>query len=184
MSVPQQLENGNMPYTAVIKQLQADMAKTTSDVADIKQSIAVFPRLMADYDERLIHIIGQNDRIVRWATDDDDPGAWHAALKGISVLVDRMEKAEAALAATADRLDVLTRNLAAHDTHVETRIVRVAEGQADDIRRIARRQLILVGAMTALAVLMLIHSYEVAARLDAAFVPAFTFLLGLVARGR
>lgn len=190
-NIPQSIEKENMPYRAAIAQLQAEVAGISDTVADVRQIVALWPAAFAGVEDQVKHVIDQNDRIVALIADPNDPDAGVAALAGISRLLELVEshtvwlrQIEAALASTADRMDVLTHELAAHDAHVERRIVKVAEGQARDIHTIARRQLVLVGAMTALAVLMLIHSYEVAARLDAAFVSTFMFLLGLIARGR
>lgn len=181
------LQNGgnvNMSDDAVVKQLQADVARMAAQVADIHQAVALWPGAFGGLEDQVKHAIDKSNQIIDLIADPNNPDAGIAALAGISKLVTigdahamRLHQLEAGQAALIDRIDV-------HDSHVETRIVRAAEGQADDIRKIARRQLILVGAMTALATLMLIHSYEVAARLDAAFIPTIMFVLGLISRGR
>lgn len=182
------LQNGgnvNMPIDVAVKQLQADVTRLVGDFADMKQAIEVVPHLMADFDERLKHIIDQNDVIVQWATSDEDPGAWHAALAGISALVTRVEKVEAATSAAADRLDVLTHALAAHDTRVDARVLAAAEGQAKDIHRIATRQLALGIGMAFLLVAMAVHAYAVKAQFDAAAIwTALGIAFGYIVRWR
>jgi hypothetical protein len=93
---------------ATALQLQATVVALTQTVVDLKQSVELWSGLAERYDQRLNHIIEQNDTIVRWATDDEDAGAWHAALRGISTLLDRTTQIdsrltllEAATAATA-----------------------------------------------------------------------------------
>ena len=187
------LQNGgnvNMATTAAIAQLQADVATINNTLADVRQIVALWPAAFGGIEDQVKHVIDQNDRIVALIADPNDPDAGVAALAGISKLLELSEahttwlrQLEAAQAGMASRMDVFVHELAAHDTHVQKRVDAAGEAVRADVLIMGRRQIVLAVAMAALALLMVLHSYEVAQRLDAAFVSVVSFLVGMFLRG-
>lgn len=150
---------------AAIKQMEADIARLAEQMADVRQAVALFGPIAEQTD----HVAQMANAILDATAGPDGVPAWHAALAAISTLSDKTDQHGA----------VLLHIEAAHAAFV-SRLDRVEPTVADAIalatRPIRQRQIVLTIAILALAILLVIHSYEVARQLAAA---AASFLAGI-----